>query len=228
MHKFGARALLSYLPRMWMSPLEFYYDIVTLYSNKQRRNIFCPDVLGDFKFDSSAQLDALFKDIPKSDDFVKTIMNVELKSYLSTILHVSDKLTMAHSLEARVPYLDHRLVEFAFSIPTSFKLYGMNTKYLVREALKKDLPEDIIYRKKSGFGVPLNPWLRTGLYDDIHDIVLSNKARQRGIFRPAVIEKMFKMHRLGIRDFSGKIWSLLNIEIWFRTFIDSQRNANKE
>ncbi|MEW5693439.1 MAG: asparagine synthase (glutamine-hydrolyzing) [Candidatus Hydrogenedentota bacterium] len=219
-NRFGFYSLLSYLPRMNMKTEDFYFDAINLFKEKEKWNLISPEFIHRFDINVKKRIDDMFSEKKEADDIIKKIMYLELKSYLISILHLTDKLTMAHSLEARVPFLDYRLVEFSFSIPTTLKLKNFNTKYLIRKLVEGLLPEKIINRKKMGFTVPAKLWFRNELISDIRDIILSQKAKNRAYFQYKYIEDMIMKQRYSIRDYSSKIWALLCIEIWHNLFLD--------
>jgi asparagine synthase (glutamine-hydrolysing) len=127
---------------------------------------------------------------------------------------------MANSLEARCPFLDQELVEFAARIPSDLKLRGLTKKYILKEALKGLVPKEIILRKKHGFGVPVGRWFRNELKDYVRDILLSPQALRRGYFNEEILQQLIDEHQSGRRDHGHRLWTLLTFEIWHRVFID--------
>jgi len=127
---------------------------------------------------------------------------------------------MAASIESRVPFLDHNVVEFAARLPDSWKLSGWTTKRVLREAMKSVLPDTIINRPKVGFPVPLGSWTRGRWNAVVSDVLLDRRSRERGIIDPPAVARLLDDHAAGSVDATDRIWSLLNLEIWFRTFID--------
>lgn len=127
---------------------------------------------------------------------------------------------MAASIESRVPFLDHHLVEFASALPARMKLRGFTTKWILREAVRKVLPPEILSRPKMGFPVPFGPWMRTGWQGVARDVLLDRRTRERGLIDPAAAADLIDSHADGRRDGSDAIWSLMNLELWYRTFID--------
>ncbi|RPH97310.1 MAG: asparagine synthase (glutamine-hydrolyzing) [Lysobacterales bacterium] len=152
--------------------------------------------------------------------WLSAIQYLDFKSYLPLdILTKVDRMSMAHSLEARVPLLDHKLVEFAAAIPPGLKLRNGRTKHIFKEALKGILPETIIDRPKQGFAVPLGRWFRGELTGFVHDLLLSPTSRARNIFNPAYIEKLLLLQSRG-RPLDLQLWTLISFELWCRTFLD--------
>ena len=148
---------------------------------------------------------------------------VDLHSYLPDDLMVKvDVATMANSLEARSPFLDHKLIEFAASLPTNLKLKGLHTKFLLKKALQTHLPKKILCRSKMGFGVPIDRWLREDLREMSYDLLLDTRCIQRGYFNRAGLKKLLDSHVSGEKDHSYRIWALLVLEMWHRMFIDEK------
>jgi asparagine synthase (glutamine-hydrolysing) len=154
-------------------------------------------------------------------DWLSAIQYRDLNHYLPLdILTKVDRMTMAHSLEARPPLLDHRLVEFAATIPSRFRLRDGTTKYLFKQAMRGILPDGIINRQKQGFAVPLSRWFRGELSGFARDLLLSETCRQRGILNPDSIERMLRLNAQG-RDLDLQIWTALSFEMWCRRFLDT-------
>ena len=152
---------------------------------------------------------------------VDAAMLVDQHTYLPDDLLVKvDIASMANSLEARSPLLDHKVMEFAASLPENLKLRGATTKYLLKKIAAKLVPPAVIYRKKMGFGVPIAAWFRHELKDFAQATLLSEKALKRGIVKPAAVTELVRSHVAGERDHAFKIWNLLMLELWFERFID--------
>lgn len=145
----------------------------------------------------------------------------DIKTYLPNDLLVKvDIATMAVSLEARSPFLDHHVIEFAASLPENLKLRGLTTKYLLKQMLKKILPQENLNRRKMGFGVPIGHWFRGQLQPFLRETILSEKALKREFFKAEVVKQMVELHTRGERDYSHQLWTLLMLELWFQRFID--------
>jgi asparagine synthase (glutamine-hydrolysing) len=138
-----------------------------------------------------------------------------------------DKLSMAHSLEARVPLLDHRLVEFAASLPPRFKLRGLTRKYVLREVARKYLPPEIIDRPKQGFPIPISQWLRRELRPFARDLLARGAILRRGMFDPQYVERLLSEHESGFADHGLLLWGLMSLEIWHRLYFDSPAAASQ-
>jgi asparagine synthase (glutamine-hydrolysing) len=129
-------------------------------------------------------------------------------------------MSMAVSLEARVPLLDHRLLEFAATVPSDLKLRAGRGKYLLRRLLERRVPRTIIERDKQGFAAPIGEWLRGPLAEMAADLLFDGRLRRRGLFRPAEVARVWDAHRLRRADHSHRLWQLVMLELWFRTFVD--------
>jgi asparagine synthase (glutamine-hydrolysing) len=157
-----------------------------------------------------------------SSTVLDRLLYADLKTYLVELLMKQDQMSMAASIESRVPFLDHKLVEFAASLPPRLKLRGFTTKWILREAVRSILPAEILSRPKMGFPVPFGIWMRGEWSGVARDVLLDPRSRQRGIIEPASVERLIAAHQSGVADGGDAIWSLLNLELWYRTFIDGE------
>lgn len=144
------------------------------------------------------------------------------------LLVKEDRMTMAVSLEGRVPFLDHELVEFAAQIPSDLKVKGLTTKYIFKHALHGILPSQIIHRRKHGFGVPLLEWFRTDLKPLLEEILLGDRLRERGLFNVDYIRLLIEEHQKGLKDYSQHLWALLIFELWCREYLDSPSRSPEQ
>jgi asparagine synthase (glutamine-hydrolysing) len=128
-------------------------------------------------------------------------------------------MAMAHSLEARPPLLDHKLVEFAARVPARFRIHNGSTKYLFKQAMRGLLPDDIIDRPKHGFAVPLASWFRGELAGFARELLCSERSRQRGLFKTDYIERLIRLHEGG-RNIDLQLWTLVSLELWCRRVLD--------
>jgi len=152
---------------------------------------------------------------------VDTLLLTDLMTYLPNDLLVKvDIATMAVSLEARSPFLDHHVIEFAASLPERLKLRRLTTKYLLKKVLRRLLPAQNLDRRKMGFGVPIGHWFRGKMQPFLREVVLSDKALRRGLFKPEVVKQLVEQHTRSERDYSHQLWTLLMLELWFLRFID--------
>jgi asparagine synthase (glutamine-hydrolysing) len=148
-------------------------------------------------------------------------MLTDQMTYLPNDLLVKvDIASMANSLEARSPFLDHKVIEFAASLPEHLKMQRFQTKSLLKKVAARLVPREVIYRRKRGCGVPIGKWFRNEMKDFVRDVLLSPAALGRGIVKPSAIEKYVNEHTDGSRDHSFQLWTLLMLELWFQRFID--------
>jgi len=148
-------------------------------------------------------------------------MLTDQMTYLPNDLLVKvDIASMANSLEARSPLLDHNVIEFAASLPENLKMQRFETKSLLKKVAARLVPREVIYRRKMGFGVPIGKWFRNEMKDFVRDALLSPAALGRGIVKREAIEKYVNEHTTGSRDHAAQLWTLLMLELWFQRFID--------
>jgi asparagine synthase (glutamine-hydrolysing) len=158
----------------------------------------------------------------QTGDTLKRMAYVDLKSWLSdNQLIKTDKMTMAASVELRVPLLDHKLVEYCLSLPSTYRLHGTTGKYLLKKVAERWLPKDIVYRKKQGFPTPIAQWFRGPLYERLRELLLDRRALERGYFRKGYVESVLAKHRSAEEDLSRRILTFAMLEIWHRTFVDT-------
>jgi len=161
---------------------------------------------------------AVFND-PNIKSYFNQMTNFDLKTLLPSLLQVEDRTSMSVSLESRVPLLDHRLVELVTRMSPAMRFQGGDTKRVLREAVRPILPAEVVDRRdKMGFPVPLHAWAAGPLRDFLHDILCGPRARQRGIFQPAALDRLVT----GERQYGRELWGVLSLELWFRAFVDGE------
>jgi asparagine synthase (glutamine-hydrolysing) len=152
---------------------------------------------------------------------VDALMLTDQMTYLpNDLLPKVDIASMANSLEARSPFLDHKVIEFAASLPAELKMKGFRPKYLLKKAAARLVPRDVIYRRKMGFGVPIAKWLRGEMREMVESNLRSKKFIDRGIVDGNVTERYLDDHIQGRADHATKLWTLLMLELWYQRFID--------
>jgi asparagine synthase (glutamine-hydrolysing) len=156
-----------------------------------------------------------------SGDFLNRLLYLDVKTYLVELLRKQDRMSMAASIESRVPFLDHVVVEYALGIPSDFKIHGLNRKRILKQAARDLLPKEVITQRKRGFPTPWRTWLLSGHLEEIALLLLEPRSQQRGLFRPESLRRLFSEHRNRIVDHSDRIWRLLNLELWHRIFVDA-------
>jgi len=201
----------------------YYHYWSRLIKDDQKKEFF------DKKYQKNIDLNEPYKryrEIIKPVDNIENINKAfyfELKTFLHGILEVSDKVSMAISLETRVPFLDLEMLNLAISIPARLKIKEGTGKLILREAMAKILPKNVLEKKKQGFSPPDASWYRDNSLPYIRSVILSKKALQRGYFNPEYIKKILTEHSLGKKNHRLLIWSFLSFEWWNRIFIDKEK-----
>jgi asparagine synthase (glutamine-hydrolysing) len=161
-------------------------------------------------------------------DPLNRMLYVDTKLWLpDDLLARGDKTSMATSVEARLPLLDHKLVEFAASLPQNMKVKGLTRKYLLKKVGRAWLPPEIISRKKKGFPMPISPWLRREARPFLRDILSPATLRRRGLFNRSFVERLLGEHESGFAEHGSLLWGLLSVELWQRLFLDSQQRPER-
>ena len=153
---------------------------------------------------------------------LEQLLYADTATYLHELLMKQDQMSMAASIESRVPFLDHPLVEWVTGLPASLKLKGLTTKVILREAMQGKLPPEILSRKKMGFPVPVGAWLRTSHRHVVDEFVLSERAMRRGLFDAAAIRALVAEHQAGTAKHDERLWALVNLEVWHRLWMDRE------
>ncbi|HPO15547.1 MAG TPA: asparagine synthase (glutamine-hydrolyzing) [Candidatus Hydrogenedentes bacterium] len=196
---------------VWISYFQ-QEDKQRLYTNETRRAIGSRDAL-DFIRTLGYECE--------SSDPVTRAMYIDIHSFLpNNVLQYGDRMSMAHSLEARVPLADHKLVELLARMPSRLKVRGTQGKVLMRQSMAGRLPEEVLHRKKAGFNPPMGVWLNTQLRPRVDEYLSEAVIQQRGLFNPAPIQAMIQDHRASRRDYTWHLWALLLLEEWFRNYLD--------
>jgi len=153
---------------------------------------------------------------------LERMSHTDLQTYLVELLMKQDQMSMAASIESRVPFLDHEFVEHVVTLPGRYKLRGWQTKVVLREALRDLVPPQILTRRKMGFPVPVGRWLRGPFWPMVEEFVLGPRALQRGLFEPSSLRHLADEHRTGRAEHGDRLWLLANLEIWQRIFLDGE------
>jgi asparagine synthase (glutamine-hydrolysing) len=160
-----------------------------------------------------------------SGDMLHRLLYTDIKTYLVELLMKQDNMSMAASIESRVPFLDHVLVEFATNIPRKFQVQGLSGKRILKKAVQDLLPHEILYRKKLGFPTPWSRWLKGPQLQEIRDLLLEPRSMDRKLFKRSAIERLFVEHEAGQVDHCDRIWRLLNLELWNRVCIEGDERS---
>jgi asparagine synthase (glutamine-hydrolysing) len=208
-----------------------YVEAISYFDRETQQSLLSEALLAELNGHASGKNFERIFDEPVSRARLDRMMYLDSKTYLpGDILVKVDRMSMAHSIETRAPLLDHRLIEFAQTIPSSLKLRrtnrGWETKYILKRAVEGLIPDEIIHRPKQGFDVPIKHWLKRELGDMCDDLLTGPRARQRGYFNQDVVASLLQEHRRGIRDNARHLWALLTFEIWHCAFIDREPVAS--
>jgi asparagine synthase (glutamine-hydrolysing) len=199
-----------------------FIDSIALFRDDEKRALYTPELRASLRGASAGaiveqQLER-FSGLPPHS----RMMRLDFETYLpEDVLTKVDRMSMAHSIESRVPLLDNDVIDFAATLPASMKIHNGRRKHVLKEAVKGLLPPEILDRKKQGFGVPLDVWFRGQLRDVFADVLGSARTRQRGYFRPAFVQRIVQEHLAGRRDHTLRLWQLLVFELWHRQYVDS-------
>lgn len=210
-----ARTFLAHPPDLQ----HLYFDNFAVYPSELQDNILSNVTKERMQERDPYRSNMRYWNSSGADTILDRLLAVDLKSYLQELLMKQDQMSMAASIESRVPFLDHELVEFATQLPTNMKLRGFTTKYVLRRAMAGILPENIIKRKKMGFPVPIGSWLRGEFRWVLDEYVLGERSRARGLFDQKCIQTLIARHYSG-ENHSEQLWMLINLEIWMRRFLD--------
>ena len=198
-----------------------YYDTwVRILDDDQKRKLFSGEVNQALSGYSSFDRFNEVLEGDRSDHPLHRALYFDAKTFLHGLFVVEDKLSMAHSVESRVPFMDNELVEFVLKMPASMKLNASSVKHVLRESMRGLLPPEALSRKKQGFTPPDQSWYRKETADYINDLILGDRARDRGYFQPGYVEKLFADHTSGRGNHRFLLWSLMCFEWWNRTFVD--------
>lgn len=189
------------------------------FSAPMQADLWRPEVAARLRGPDAVGLLAASFDGARATSFLDRTLAVDVLNYLpGDLLVKSDRMTMAHGLEGRSPFLDHEFAQWANRLPERMKIRGRTQKYLLRKAFERDLPASILSRGKQGFGIPLGLWFRGPLRGWAEDLLLAPEARIHGLFRHAAVGRLLQEHASGITDHGKRIWTLAALELWLREF----------
>jgi len=225
---FNSRVLSKYGPFMGGQLEEYYLSRASTpfqFFNRADSDLYSREMTG--KVSKSRSMDAVRKHHHTAANYglLEKMLYVDTKTWLPDDLLVkADKMTMANSVELRVPFLDHKLLEFAAGLPRNQKVRGLTMKYVAKKALAEHVPNEILYRRKAGFPVPYEAWLRKDLRAWVDGILRDSRTVSRGYFQQKTVEGLLQRYQSGI-NYSKEIFALVVLELWHREFIDSQPQA---
>src|SRR5215471_615067 len=212
----------NFLHNVALDPIDRYFDNVSIFTGLNKRSLYTPDFhqhLGENNHAGRSFQD--YSDRVGTTALLDALLYIDSKTYLpGDILTKVDRVSMAVSLEARVPLLDHKLIDFVTRIPASMKMTGLEQKHLFKRAVADLVPEEILTRPKQGFGVPIQQWINQQLRERIRDTLTDARFRDRGIVSRHYTDILLDEHERGRRDHSMALWSLLMLELWYQAFVD--------
>jgi asparagine synthase (glutamine-hydrolysing) len=205
-----------------LPPLDRFLTDSTYISESLKRDLYEDDVAGAVEGIDPWRTHRQWAARVEDADPLDQMLYLDAKTFMVSLnLAYNDKMSMASSIEVRVPFLDVPFAEWvAREVPPHLKLRGTTTKYLLRKAMAPVLPPEVLRQKKAGFGAPIDYWLAGDLREMVDDLLSVEAVRRRGLFKPAVVRRLIEEHRRGAHDWSFQVWQLLTLELWHRTFID--------
>jgi asparagine synthase (glutamine-hydrolysing) len=213
----------NYLNNVALDPLERYLDSVSVFTELGKLSLYAPE----FREELAGGAGGLesFRGLAarvKTGEPLDALLYIDSKTYLpGDILTKVDRMTMAASLEARAPLLDHKLIEFVTRIPARLKMRGAETKHIMKRAVSDLVPAEILNRPKQGFGVPIQQWINSQLKERIRETLTSRSARERGYADPRYVRLLLDEHERNRRDHSTQLWALFMLELWHKLFVDA-------
>jgi asparagine synthase (glutamine-hydrolysing) len=213
----------NFVERMATGLEPHYASFRAIFTPAMRRRLFSPEFHRTLDVSETARLMAKVPVATLETDPISPLLASDFTSYLpDDVLTKVDRMSMAHSLECRVPFLDHEVVEFVTKLPISHKLHGGVSKRLLRSLVAPHLPPEVLSHRKQGFSVPLRDWLRNELRGQLHDAIHGRTLRETGMFQPAYLQRVEQIHQSGRRDLSWHLWQILIMDQWLqRTGSDS-------
>jgi asparagine synthase (glutamine-hydrolysing) len=216
-----ARDLKRFLRVASLPKVERYMNWVSVFGAQAKAELYTEQFHSETLRQRSANFLSPWFAKANGAGIVDAALLADTMTYLPNDLLVKvDIASMAVSLEARSPFLDHHVIEFAASLPQNLKLRGLTTKYLLKRELKELLPAANLKRRKMGFGVPIGAWLRNQMQSFMREVLLSERCARRGFLRPEAIARLVDEHVRGAHDHAHQLWTLLMLELWFQRFID--------
>ncbi len=212
----------TFLARNGNSWASFYFDnFFSAFSESEQAELLSDEVLKESANGAAYQRVLEFWE-HSSGEMLQRLLYTDIKTYLVELLMKQDNMSMAASIESRVPFLDHSLVEFATNIPQNLQLGRFAGKRILKKAVEDLLPHSILYRPKLGFPTPWSGWLAGPQFDVIQNLLLEPRSMERGLFKPSAVGRLFEEHRSGYRDHYNRIWRLLNLELWHRACLEKE------
>ncbi|MDQ1708367.1 MAG: hypothetical protein QOJ88_1578 [Pyrinomonadaceae bacterium] len=212
----------NFLHNVSLDPISRYLDTVSVFTGLNKDSLYTAEFSDQLR--DASHLRSYFRELSgkvSTNAPLDSLLYIDSKTYLpGDILTKVDRMSMAVSLEARVPLLDHKLIEFVTRIPAALKLAGLETKHLFKRAIADLVPAEVLHRPKQGFGVPIQHWINQQLRERIRDTLNDPRTLQRGYVTRQYVALLLDEHERGRRDHSMALWSLLMLELWHRQYVD--------
>jgi len=199
---------------------ERYQQYLSAFTEPDKSRLFNQDFLNQLQKDGKGTLEVAMQKVEQSRDPLEWLLHTDMETYLpDDELRKADRLSMWHSLEVRVPFLDHKLVEFVATIPSQLKLKGWEKKHILIKSMEGILPDSILRRRKQGFSIPLGAWLRGPLRELLRTNLSGHALRDLGLFNVQSIDRMLDDHDRGVRNYETQLWALMVFVIWHRAYM---------
>jgi asparagine synthase (glutamine-hydrolysing) len=213
----------NYLHNVALDPLDRYIEEVSVFTRLNKPALYTDDFRLQLGKCEAAKRFRAFAAHSRADDPLDPLLYLDSKTYLpGDILTKVDRMSMAVSLEVRVPLLDHKLIEFVCTrIPASMKMKGLETKHIFKRAVRDLVPTEILDRPKQGFGIPIDQWINQQLRERVRGTLTEARTMQRGYVEPRYVKLLLDEHERGRRDHATELWTLFMLELWQRKFVDA-------
>ena len=212
----------NFIHNISLDPIDRYLDSVSVFTRLNKQSLYSSEFRS--QLGQGEWVTRCFQKLAEkvaTGNSLDRLLYLDSKTYLpGDIMTKVDRMSMAVSLEARAPLLDHKLIDFVTRIPASLKLVGNETKHILKRAVSDLVPSEILNRPKQGFGVPVQEWINVQLKDRMHDVLSDSRTLQRGYINPPYLKVLLDEHERGRRDHSVGLWALLMLELWHRQFVD--------
>jgi len=203
---------------------ERYQRYLCAFTESEKTSLFSSDFIAQFLQNGGGITELAMNRVEPCSDSLERILLTDMETYLpDDELRKADRLSMWHSLEVRVPFLDHKLVEFVATIPSHLKLKGWEKKHILIQCLKGILPDSILNRRKQGFSIPLRAWLQGPLRDLLHGYLSPSRLRNSRLFQAKTVQRILDEHQRGIRNHETQLWALLIFVLWYQSYIEQDQ-----
>jgi asparagine synthase (glutamine-hydrolysing) len=204
-----------------------YFGLLVAFSSALQRELLTPEIAEQIDLEAPRELLRAHLEPLGNAAPLNRALHADLKLFLpSNLLTLTDRMSMAHSLEVRVPFLDHHLLEFAARIPPGLKLRGLERKHILKRAVEDLLPPGFLTRRKMGFSLPLTVWFRNELRPYVEDVLSERAVRECGVFRYPAVRAILDDHFARRANYDGQIWALITFTTWYETYLAASRHQS--